>query len=53
MEFQKTFKGMHTMQLLEDGSVTLVHYVGDNSIAVDFAHRNAVYSGDTLTVSHF
>lgn len=34
----------HAYQLLEDASVTLVHYMGDNSIAVDFAHRNAVHS---------
>ena len=39
----------HAYQLLEDVSVTLVHHVGDNSIAVDFAHRNAVHSNASYT----
>ena len=39
----------HAYQLLEDASVTLVHYLGDNSIAVDFAHRNAVHSNASYT----
>ena len=31
----------HAYQMIEETSFTLVHYLGDESAAVDFCHRNA------------
>ena len=39
----------HGYQLLGNNSVTLVHYLGDEKAAVDFAHRNAKSNSKNFT----
>ena len=40
-EFQR-----HAYQLLDDKSLTLVHYIGDEGAAKDFSHRGAIQQPD-------
>lgn len=43
-EFQR-----HGYQLLDDKSVTLIHYLGDEKAAIDFAHRSTKKNSKTFT----
>ena len=40
----------HAYQLLEEKTITLIHYVGDNEVAVDFCHRGAKIHSTTAFV---